>query len=143
MKTKTLIILLLFFSCFLINGQNIQPERLRGSWVGNIILPDSSKILVVMKFDIKENLIEGNLDVPAQSTTDIYIDSVRVLKDSLITDHSSTVGPGSFFKGLILPGDSVIDGKWIQSGGSFPLRLRTTTDSFHPRTQKEQFKSGT
>ena len=61
----------MFFSCFIINGQNIKPERLKGSWVGNIVLPDSSKILVVMKFDVKENLIEGNLDVPAQSTKDI------------------------------------------------------------------------
>jgi bleomycin hydrolase len=136
MKTKTLILLLLCFSCFLINGQNIKPERLKGSWVGNIVLPDSSKILVVMKFDIKDNLIEGNLDVPAQSTKDIYIDSVRVLKDSVITDHSSTVGQGSFFKGLILPGDSVIDGKWMQSGGSFPLRLRTTTYVFTPVPRK-------
>lgn len=136
MKTKSLILLLLFFSCFIINGQNIKPERLKGSWVGNIVLPDSSKIRVVMKFDVKENLIEGNLDVPAQSTKDIYIDSVRVLKDSVITDHSSTMGHGSFFKGLILPGDSVIDGKWMQSGGSFPLRLRTTTLVFSPVPRK-------
>src|SRR5664280_2139302 len=89
-----------------------------------------------MKCDVKENLIEGNLDVPAQSTKDIYIDSVRVLKDSVITDHSSTMGHGSFFKGLILPGDSVIDGKWMQSGGSFPLRLRTTTLVFSPVPRK-------
>jgi bleomycin hydrolase len=127
MKTITFISLLLFITCSLLNGQNIKPERLQGSWVGNIILPGNSSILVVMKFDIKENLIEGNLDVPAQSVKDVYIDSVRLVKDSVITDHSSTIGPGSFFKGLILPGDSVIDGKWIQSGGSFPLRLRTTT----------------
>ena len=99
MKTKSLIILLLFFSCLIINGQNINPERIKGSWAGNIVLPDSAKIFVVMKFDIKENLIEGNLDIPAQSTMDIYIDSVRVMKDSLITDHSSTIGPGAFFKG--------------------------------------------
>jgi bleomycin hydrolase len=89
-----------------------------------------------MKFAIKDNFIEGNLDVPAQSTEDIYIDSVRVLQDSVITDHSSTVGPGSFFKGLILPGDSVIDGRWIQSGGSFPLRLRTTTNIYLPKPRK-------
>ena len=130
MKTKTLSILFLFFSCFLINGQNIKPERLKGSWVGNIILPDSMKILVVMKFDIKDNLIEGSLDVPAQSAKDIYIDSVRVLRDSVITDHSSTMGKGAFFKGSILPGDSVIDGKWIQGGGFYPLRLKTTTYVF-------------
>jgi bleomycin hydrolase len=130
MKTKAIIILILFFSCFLINGQNIKPERIKGSWVGNIILPDSMKILVVLKFDIKDHLVDGSMDVPAQSAKDIYIDSVRVLNDSIITDHSSTMGKGAFFKGSILPGDSVIDGKWIQGGGFYPLRLKTTTYVF-------------
>jgi bleomycin hydrolase len=136
MKTKIYILLLLLFTCSFLNGQNIEPERLKGSWVGNIILPDNSSILVVMKFDVKGNSIEGNLDVPAQSARDIYIDSVRVLKDSVITDHSSTLGPGSFFKGSMLPGDSVIDGKWMQSGGSFPLRLKTTTYVYTPKPRK-------
>jgi bleomycin hydrolase len=136
MKTKTFISTILFFVFCLLNGQNIKPERLKGSWAGNIILPNSSSIFVVMKFAIKDNFIEGNLDVPEQSTEDIYIDSVRVLQDSVITDHSSTIGPGSFFKGLILPGDSVIDGRWIQGGGSFPLRLHTTTNIYLPKPRK-------
>jgi bleomycin hydrolase len=136
MKRKTFISIILFFAFFLLNGQNIKPERLKGSWGGNIILPDNSSIFVVMKFAIKDNFIEGSLDVPAQSTKDIYIDSVRVLQDSVITDHSSTIGPGTFFKGLMLPGDSVIDGRWMQSGGSFPLRLRTTTNGYIPTARK-------
>jgi bleomycin hydrolase len=130
MKTKILISIFLFFTGCMLNGQNIRPERLQGSWVGNIILPDNSKIFLVMDFDVRDNLIEGDMDLPAQSFKDLYIDSVRVLKDSVITDHSSTIGPGAFFKGLILPGDSVIDGNWIQGGGFFPLRLRATTQVY-------------
>ncbi len=126
---------MLLTACVL-NGQNIKPERLQGSWAGNIILPDNSAIFVVLKFAVKDNLLEGSLDVPAQSTKDIYIDSVRVLQDSVITDHSSTIGPGSFVKGLILPGDSVIDGRWIQSGASFPLRLRATTEVYPSKPRK-------
>ena len=76
MKTKTFISIILFFTFCLLNGQNIKPERFKGSWAGNIILPDSSSIFVVMKFAVKDNFIEGNLDVPEQSTKDIYIDSV-------------------------------------------------------------------
>ena len=136
MKTKIFISGLIFWTCCLLNGQNIKPERLQGSWVGNIILPDNASLLVVMKFDVKGNSIEGNLDVPIQSAKDVYIDSVRVLKDSVITDHSSTIGPGSSFKGSMLPGDSVIDGKWMQSGGSFPLRLRATTYVYTPIPRK-------
>jgi bleomycin hydrolase len=136
MKTKTFISIILFFAFCLLNGQNIKPERLKGSWEGNIILPDNSSIFVIMKFTVKDNNVEGGLDVPLQSTKDIYIDSVRVLQDSVITDHSSTIGPGSFFKGLMLPGDSVIDGRWMQSGGSFPLRLRTTTKVYITTARK-------
>jgi bleomycin hydrolase len=136
MKTKTIISIFLLFTYCLINGQNIKPERLQGSWAGNIIFPDNSSIFVVMKFALRDNLIEGRLNVPAQSTKDIYIDSVRILQDSVITDHSSTLGPESFYKGLILPGDSVIDGRWMQSGGSFPLRLRPTTTGNIPIPRK-------
>ncbi len=127
MRINTSLALLLFLTVLTLNGQNTHPERLKGSWAGNIVLPDSSLIFVVMKFDLKDNSIEGSLDIPAQSVKDIYIDSVRIFQDSVITDHSSTVGPESYYKGLLLPGDSVIEGKWMQSGGSFPLRLRTTT----------------
>jgi bleomycin hydrolase len=136
MKSKTSVSILLFFACFLLNGQNINPERLQGSWAGNIILPDNSTLFIVMNFTVKDNFIDGSLDIPKYSTKDIYIDSVRVLKDSVITDHTSTVGPGSFFKGLMLPGDSVIDGRWMVSGGSLPLRLRTTAYVYIPTPRK-------
>lgn len=136
MKIKTFVSILLFFTCCLLNSQNIKPERLQGSWAGKIILSDNSSILVVMNFDVKDNLIGGNLDVPAQSIKDLYIDSVRIFNDSVFTDHSSTIGPGSIFKGLLLPGDSIIEGKWMQGGGAFPLKLKTTTYAYIPISRK-------
>lgn len=136
MKTKTLISILLFSAIYILNGQNIKPERLQGSWRGNIIMPDSSLLLVVMNFDVKDNLIEGNMNVPALSLKDVYIDSVRVYNDSVVTDHSSTIGPGTFFKGLMLPGDSVIDGSWMQPGIALPLMLRPTAYFSIPTTGK-------
>jgi bleomycin hydrolase len=134
MKTKASIIFLLFFSCFLVNGQNIKPERVKGSWIGDIILPNNSHIGVVMKFKIKDNLILGDLDIPDQSVKDVYIDSVRVFNDSIITDLSSTAG--AVFKGSMLPGDSIMDGMWMQSGMSFPLKLKTTTYVYIPAPGK-------
>ena len=136
MRINTSVALLLFLTVLTLNGQNTHPERLKGSWAGNIVLPDSSLIFVVMKFDLKDNSIEGNLDIPAQSVKDLYIDSVRIFQDSVITDHSSTVGPASYYKGLLEPGDSVIEGKWMQSGAAFPLRLRTTTWVYIPKPRK-------
>jgi bleomycin hydrolase len=139
MKTKSVIFILLFFSCFVVNGQNIKPERLRGSWIGDIILPENSSIRVLLKFYVKDNLILGSLDIPDQSAKDIYIDSVRISNDSIITDHSSTLGGGAVFKGSMLPGDSIIDGMWMQSGGSYPLKLKTTTYVFVPTPKKTHF----
>jgi bleomycin hydrolase len=136
MKKKTVISIILLFTFYLFYGQNIKPNRLQGSWLGNIILPNNSSILVVMNFDVKDNLIMGKLDVPSQSVKDLDIDSVWVFQDSVFTNHSSTLGPGTVFKGLILSGDSVIDGKWLQSGGSFPLRLRPTTYVYIPTPKK-------
>jgi len=132
MKTKTFISTILLIICSLLYGQNNKPDRLQGSWLGNIILPDNSSILIVMNFDVKDNLISGKTDVPAQSVKDLYIDSVWVSQDSVFTDYASTLGPGTIYKGLILPGDSVLDGKWFQGGGSFPLKLRPTTYVYIP-----------
>ncbi len=136
MRTITSLALIMFIAVLTLNGQNTHPERLKGSWSGNIVLPDSSLIFVVMNFDLIDNGIEGSLDIPAQSAKDIYIDSVRIFQDSVITDHSSTIGPESYYKGLLLPGDSVIEGRWMQGGGSFPLRLRTTTYVYIPIPRK-------
>lgn len=89
-----------------------------------------------MKFNVKNNLIEGNLDLPGQSIKDIFIDSVRIFNDSIFTDHSSTLGDGASFKGYMMPGDSIIDGRWLQGGGSFPLKLKTTTYVYIPTPKK-------
>lgn len=134
MKSKTFIFLLLLFSSCLVNAQNIKPEKFQGSWIGDIILPNNSHIGVVMKFKVKDNLIMGDLDIPDQSVKDIYIDSVRVFNDSIFTDLSSTAG--AVFKGSMLPGDSIIDGRWMDSGMSFPLKLKTTTYEFIPTPKK-------
>jgi len=106
MKIKTSISILLLLASSLLYGQNIKPERLQGAWIGNIILPNNSSILIVMNFDVKGNLIEGNFDLPDQSVKDIYIDSTWVSQDSVFAALSSTVGPGAIYKGLLIPGEN-------------------------------------
>jgi bleomycin hydrolase len=135
MKMKTFISIILLFICAINFGQNTKPDRLKGSWGGSIILPDTS-IPLIMSFDIENNIITGKVDVPMQSIKGLSIDSIWVSRDSVFTDHSSTIGPGSFYKGLILPGDSVIDGRWLQGGGSFPLRMRPVAALNVPTPEK-------
>jgi len=40
MKRRTIISLLMFLTLCVLNGQDIKPEKLQGSWAGNIILPE-------------------------------------------------------------------------------------------------------
>ena len=77
-----------------------------------------------MNFDVKENLITGKIDIPDNLIYGLSIDSVWIHQDTIFTDHSASIGPNCFYKGVIVAGDSVIDGKWLQSGGAFPLKLK-------------------
>ena len=88
--------------------------------MGDIIVPNITPITVIMNIKVKDNQIKGTSDCPIQGTKNHYIDSIWVDNDSIFTDQSTMCGPGAKFKGLILPGDSVIDGKWFQGEANFP-----------------------
>ena len=98
--------------------QDNNLQRLKGSWIGKVITSDFS-LRLVFRFEVKNGQVIGFLDSPDQGFTDIPIEKIWKSNDSIFTNlESSTV-----FKGLILPGDSVIEGIW---GGSMPLRFSRT-----------------
>jgi bleomycin hydrolase len=127
MKTKAFLSLCLFLICAEASAQNSKPGRLTGSWLGKIVIPNGPTITSLMHFKAKAGNIIGSFDSPDQSTKGLSMDSVWVVKDSVFADFSGQLGPGAGYKGLFLPGDSLIDGNWIQNGGSFALKLRPTT----------------
>ena len=127
MKTKAFLSICLFLICSLVYGQSSNSNRLTGSWLGKIIVPNGPKITSLMHFKVKAQKINGTFDSPDQSIKGLSMDSVWIEKDSVYAEFSGQLGPGSRYKGVFLPGDSVIDGNWIQGGGSFALKLRPTT----------------
>lgn len=134
MKTKAFLTICLFFTCSLLFGQSKNLQRLQGSWLGKIIVPNGPKITTLMHFKASAKSLSGTFDSPDQSHKDLLMDSIWMSKDSVFADFSSQLGPGTGYRGLFLSGDSVIDGHWIQGGGSYTLKLRPTTYEYIQKT---------
>lgn len=130
MKTKTFIFVSFFFISSLLNAQNINLNKLQGSWMGRVTTKDFS-MRVIFRFDVKNNFIKGFIDCPDQGFKDLRIDKVWISNDSIFVDATKSLNAGIIFKGLIMPGDSVIDGVW---GGNMSLRLSPTNYVFTLKT---------
>jgi bleomycin hydrolase len=130
MKTRTLILAIILLFPPFIYGQNPKLKIIQGSWMGTVSTKDFS-LRVIFKFEEKNGEIKGLLDSPDQGLKDLSLDKEWITKDSIFVDATESLHGGIIFKGLILPGDSVIDGKW---GGALGLRLSRTNYVFTLKT---------
>jgi len=128
MKTKTLLLTMLFLISSLAYCQVDKTQVLQGSWMGKVSLKDRS-FRALFRFDVKDGSIKGFLDGPDNGFKDIPV-KAWTTNDSLFVDASS-INAGIIFKGIILPGDSVIDGLWANA---LSLRLSPTTYVFTLKT---------
>ena len=136
MKTKNTILITLLFIGFLIQAQPKTQNQLVGSWIGKTITKDlSSSELVLFKLELKNNSIKGFMDFPDKRLKDISLDKVWIIKDSVFADARKSLGWSEsaplIFKGVMMPGDSIIDGMW---GGNTPLKLSRTNYIFQLKT---------
>lgn len=136
MKIKHTIIVILLFVGFLTNAQNKKQNPLEGSWMGKTNTKDlSSSELVLFRFEMKNNSIKGYMDFPDKRLKDIALDKVWRVKDSVFADARISLGwPESaplIFKGVMMAGDSIIDGMW---GGNTPLKFSRTNYVFKLKT---------
>lgn len=136
MKTKTSISIILLFIGMIINGQNKNSNPLEGSWMGKTNVKDLSlSELVLFRFELKNNSIKGFMDFPDKRLKNISLDKVWRVKDSVFADARKSLGWSEsaplIFKGVIRPGDSIIDGMW---GGNTPLKLSRTNYVFKLKT---------
>lgn len=136
MKTKKSISIILLCIGMVLYGQDKKQNPLKGSWMGKVDAKDlASRELVLFRFEIKNNAIKGSMDFPEKRIKDISLDKVWSDKDSVFADARKSLGwPESaplIFKGVIMPGDSIIEGVW---GGDKPLKLRMTHYLFTLKT---------
>jgi bleomycin hydrolase len=136
MKIQISLSVILLCTGMVINGQNIKQTSLEGSWMGKTNTKDlSMSELVLFRFELKKNSIKGYMDFPDKRLKDISLDKVWRVKDSVFADARKSLGwPDTaplIFKGVIMPGDSIIDGMW---GGNTPLQLSRTNYVFKLKT---------
>lgn len=144
MKTKNTILAILLFIGFLMQAQPKTQNPLEGSWMGKTNTKDlSSSELVLFRFELKNNSIKGYMDFPDKRLKDISLDKVWRIKDSVFADARKSLGwPESaplIFKGVMMPGDSIINGMW---GGNTPLKLSRTNYVFKLKTNLNPKISG-
>ena len=130
MKQKLFMLSLFFLSSSIIYSQTDKIQLLQGSWMGRITT-DNFSLRALFRFEVKDGNIKGFLDSPDQGLKDLPIDKVWTNQDSLFVDASKSLNAGIIFKGIVLPGDSVIDGIW---GGALSLRLSRTNFIFTLKT---------
>ena len=126
MKLPALILSAIFLFSSVSNGQSNKAHNLEGSWMGTIKTSEFS-LRLILRFELKKGNIKGFLDSPDQALKDIPIDKVWIAGDSVFTN----LGNSTIFGGLIVPGDSAIDGVW---GGNMPVRLSRTNYVFTLKT---------
>ena len=136
MKTKYTILITLLFIGFLMQAQPTTQNPLAGSWMGKTNTKDiASSELVLFKFELKNNAIKGFMDFPDKRLKDISLDKVWMVNDSVFADARKSLGwPESaplIFKGVMMPGDSIINGMW---GGNTPLKLSRSNYVFKLKT---------
>ena len=136
MKAKTYVSMILLCTGMVMNGQNKSPKPLEGSWMGKTNTKDlSTSELVLFRFELEKNSIKGYMDFPDKRLKDISLDKVWRVKDSVFADARKSLGwPDTaplIFKGVMMPGDSVIDGVW---GGRTQLKLSRTNYVFKLKT---------
>lgn len=130
MKNRILTIALLLLFCNAVSGQGDNIENLKGSWIGKVGTNDWA-LRVMFRLEQKGDRIKSYLDSPDQGLKGISLDRVWRTGDSLFVDATKSIHAGIVFKGVVLPGDSVIEGSW---GGALPLRLSRTDWVFNLKT---------
>ena len=132
MRTKTIIFYLFLLLHSISYGQNDKTKILQGSWIGKVTTKQFS-FHTALRFEVKNDSIKGFLDLPDQGYKNLITDKVWTNQDSIFVDATKSLNAGIFFKGRIIPGDSVIDGIWDwNKNGALGLRLRPIIKNLNP-----------
>jgi bleomycin hydrolase len=130
MRTRTIILAFILLIPSFIYCQNFHLKTLQGSWMGTVSA-NGLTLRGIFKFEVKNDNIKVLFDSPDQGLKDLSMDKVWLTGDSIFVDATESLHAGIIFRGLILPGDSVIDGLW---GGALALKLSRTNYVFTLKT---------
>ncbi len=108
-------------------------KRLEGSWLGTLSV-NSINLRVIFKFKLSGDTVKVTLDSPDQGAKNIPLKGGWMKGDSVFIDAPALRG---FYNGVMLPGDSLVNGKWTQGGASMSLTLHHLKTEFKMNRPQE------
>jgi uncharacterized protein len=114
-------------------SQKSDGKRLTGSWLGKIDL-NTSLLRVIFNFRSVGDSLIITLDSPDQAVKDIPVKSGWMIGDSVFINAAVVHG---HYRGLMLKGDTAIDGFWMQGSFSSNLSLHRLPGEFALRRPQE------
>ncbi|MFZ4707092.1 MAG: alpha/beta hydrolase family protein [Bacteroidales bacterium] len=113
--------ILLFVAIFIFHLAALPQnnKRFAGSWAGKLDV-GAMKLRLGLNFKDTTGMLVATLDSPDQGAYGIATDKTTVLADAINVELNTL---RASYEGTMLPGDSLIEGKWTQGGKSFDLLL--------------------
>jgi len=101
--------------------QNNSEITIEGIWQGELKVPGTELRIVFKISKNPDGTLTATLDSPDQGATDIPVEEVIFIDNTLRLEVKSA---GGVFEGKVSEDFLVIEGEWKQSGGTFPLTLK-------------------
>jgi len=100
---------------------DISEISIEGIWEGKLKVPGSELRIVFKILKNPEGTLTATLDSPDQGVTDIPVEEVIFIDNTL---HLEIKSAGGVFEGKVSEDSLVIEGEWKQSGQALPLMLK-------------------
>lgn len=114
-----------------------KPLDLSGVWSGNLEL-NSATLKIIFNISAKtDGSFTATLDVPDQGASKIPVNEVILTDGTLILKVEAIQG---VYRGTLLTDVQIIEGKWEQSGFTFPLTLKKDPTALEIKRPQEPRK---
>ena len=122
-STACFILIMICSIFFTVSAQQqiISPLGIEGIWQGNLKVPGSELRIVFKILKNPEGTLTATLDSPDQGVTDIPVEEIFFIDNTL---HLEVKSAGGVFEGKVSEDFLVIEGEWKQSGQALPLMLK-------------------
>ena len=118
---------------------DISETSIEGIWEGKLKVPGSELRIVFKILKNSDGTLTTTLDSPDQGVTDIPVEEVIFIDNTL---HLEVKSAGGVFEGKVSEDVLVIEGEWKQSGQALPLMLKRVdkaVEMLRPQVPKKPY----
>jgi uncharacterized protein len=113
------VLAILAIAIFPFIGLSQNTNRFSGSWTGQLNV-GAIQLRLGLNFKDTTGILIATLDSPDQGAYGIKTDKTTVEADAIVVEANTMMAR---YEGQMQPGDSLINGKWMQGGQTFELLL--------------------